>query len=125
MNGRTAEYINTLGKFCGKRDVKLLDCGSLYQKYGIERADVMVLFGGSILAGGDVLADAIRNRIASTYIIVGGAGHTTERRAGRGDQEQDCVNLYHSLRRRPHDRDSSEDRACRISVDQDSRSDRS
>ena len=78
MNGRTAEYINTLGRFCGKRDVKSLDCRSLYQGYGIERADVMVLFGGSILAGGDVLADAIRNRIASTYIIVGGAGHTTE-----------------------------------------------
>ena len=78
MNGRTAEYINTLGRFCGKRDVKSLDCRSLYQGYGIERADVMVLFGGSILAGGDVLAEAIRNRIASTYIIVGGAGHTTE-----------------------------------------------
>lgn len=38
----------------------------------------MVLFGGSILAGGDALAEAIKDRIASTYIIVGGAGHTTE-----------------------------------------------
>ena len=78
MNGATADNINTLAGFCGQRDVKSLDCNSLYEGYGIDRADVMVLFGGSILEGGDVLAEAIRNRIASTYIIVGGAGHTTE-----------------------------------------------
>ena len=78
MNGSAAEHINTLGRFCGKRDVVSLDRENLYQKYGIERADAMVLFGGSVLAGGDVLAQAIRDRIASTYIIVGGAGHTTD-----------------------------------------------
>lgn len=38
----------------------------------------MVLFGGSILCGGDVLAQAMKNRVAKTYVIVGGAGHTTE-----------------------------------------------
>ena len=27
----------------------------LLEKYGIEQADVMVLFGGSIIAGGDVI----------------------------------------------------------------------
>lgn len=37
----------------------------------------MVLFGGSILCGGDVLADAIKNKIAKCFVIVGGAGHTT------------------------------------------------
>ena len=78
MNRVTAELINTLGRFCGQRDVKSLDCSSLYERYGIDRADVMVLFGGSILAGGDVMADAIKNKIARTYIIVGGAGHTTD-----------------------------------------------
>ena len=72
------EAINTLGRFCGKRDIDALDITLLYQKYGISKADVMVLFGGSILAGGDLLAKAIRDKIASTYIIVGGAGHTTE-----------------------------------------------
>ena len=46
--------------------------------YGIPRADVMVLFGGSIMCGGDVLAQAIKNHIAKKYVIVGGAGHTTE-----------------------------------------------
>jgi uncharacterized SAM-binding protein YcdF (DUF218 family) len=73
-----AAYINQLGAFCGKRDVKELTQDTLYQKYGFLQADVMVLFGGSILCGGDVLAHAIQERVAKTYVIVGGAGHTTD-----------------------------------------------
>lgn len=73
-----AENINILGRFCGKRDVSELSKANLFEKYGISQADVMVLFGGSILAGGDVLAKAIKDKIARKYIIVGGAGHTTE-----------------------------------------------
>lgn len=75
---QTAEDINTLVRFCGKRDLPLLTQAALQEAYGISRADAMVLFGGSILCGGDVLAEAMRNRIAEKYIIVGGAGHTTE-----------------------------------------------
>lgn len=73
-----ADNINTLGAFCGKRDVTELTSEQLFQKYGIMQADVMVLFGGSILCGGDVLAQAMRDHIAKKYVIVGGAGHTTE-----------------------------------------------
>lgn len=75
---KIAENINILGRFCGIRDVPELSQESLYNAFGISRADVMVLFGGSILCGGDVLAEAIRNGVAEKYIIVGGAGHTTE-----------------------------------------------
>lgn len=75
---RIARDINTLGEFCGKRDVSELTPAQLLQGYGIPQADVMVLFGGSILCGGDVLAQAMKNRIAKKYVIVGGAGHTTE-----------------------------------------------
>ena len=78
MNEKIAEAINTLGLFCGKRDMIELTTKCLEDKYGIEQVDVMVLFGGSILCGGDVLAQAMRNKIAKEYIIVGGAGHTTE-----------------------------------------------
>lgn len=74
----TAKNINILGQFCGKRDVKELTSEQLWEKYGIRQADVMVLFGGSIISGGDVLAKAIQRSIAKKYIIVGGAGHTTE-----------------------------------------------
>ena len=78
MHIEKAENINILGRFCGQRDVVSLDRNHLFARFGIEHADVMALFGGSILAGGDVLAQAIKDRIAATYIIVGGAGHTTE-----------------------------------------------
>ena len=78
MRERIAECINILGSFCGKRDIPLLTREELKNKYGIDQADVMVLFGGSILCGGDVLAEAMEAQAAGKYIIAGGAGHTTE-----------------------------------------------
>ncbi len=73
-----AKNINILGGFCGKRDIVELTSAQLHKTYGIKQADVMVLFGGSIMCGGDVLAQAMQNNIAKKYIIVGGEGHTTE-----------------------------------------------
>lgn len=70
--------INTLSAFLGRRDVPELTQEALGSAYGFSQADVMVLFGGSIIAGGDVLAQAIKNNIAKTYVIVGGVGHTTQ-----------------------------------------------
>lgn len=78
MKDKIAESINILGRFCGKRDVSVLTSNELKVKYGLEQVDVMVLFGGSILAGGDVLAEAMKNGIAKKYVIVGGVGNTTE-----------------------------------------------
>ena len=78
MRRNIAEAINVLGQFCGVRDVNYLNESSLQKKYGFLQADVFVLFGGSILAGGDVLAQAIKERIAKVYVIVGGVGHTSE-----------------------------------------------
>lgn len=78
MKNIVAEKINILGAFCGKRDVETLTAEELQSKFGVSQVDVMVLFGGSILCGGDVLANAIKAGIARKYIIVGGCGHTTE-----------------------------------------------
>jgi len=78
MNEKVAECINTLADFCGIRDLVELTVPALQNTYGLEVADVMVLFGGSVLSGGDVFAEAMQNRVAKTYVIVGGAGHTTE-----------------------------------------------
>lgn len=75
---QTVQDINTLAHYLEKRDISCLDKTVLKQKYGIEQADVFVLFGGSIICGVDELADAIKNKIAKKYIIVGGAGHTTD-----------------------------------------------
>ncbi len=72
MNEKIAEAINILGFFFAeKRDITELSTKCLKDKYGIEQVDVMVLFGGSILCGGDILAQAMRNQIAKKYIIVG------------------------------------------------------
>lgn len=78
MKEKIAKAINILGDFCGIRDVERLSPETLMDKYFIPQADVMVLFGGSILSGGDVLAKAMQSQIAKKYVIVGGAGHTTE-----------------------------------------------
>lgn len=67
-----------MGNFCGKRDIPELTQKALKDTYGFSKADIMVLFGGSILHGGDVLANAMKHDIAEKYIIVGGAGHTTD-----------------------------------------------
>lgn len=59
-----AQYINELGNFCGIRDIEDLTSDCLKNRCGIEKADVMVLFGGSIICGGDLLATAMKNNIA-------------------------------------------------------------
>lgn len=73
-----ADDINALAAFLGFRDIPELTQEALRTGYGIEHADVFVLFGGSILEGGNVLAEAMRAEMARTYAIVDGAWHTTE-----------------------------------------------
>ena len=75
---KIAENINILANFCGKRDIPFLTQEAVFRKYGIKQADIMVLFGGSIICGGDILAEGMKNSIAKRYIIVGGIGHTTD-----------------------------------------------
>jgi len=73
-----ANCINILGRFLGQRDLPALTRENLRKYLGMDRVDVMALFGGSILPGGDVLAEAMKENIAREYIIVGGEGHTTQ-----------------------------------------------
>ena len=75
---KIAESINTLGKFLGKRDILSLTKDELQKKFGIDQVDLIILFGGSIIYGGDMLAEAIKNGISKRYMISGGAGHTTQ-----------------------------------------------
>lgn len=71
-----AERINTVAAFLGSRDVPLLTRQALAD-VGLAPADVLILVGGSPLAGADVFAGAIRDRVAAVSMIVGGRGHTT------------------------------------------------
>ncbi|SEH33613.1 ElyC/SanA/YdcF family protein [Selenomonas sp. KH1T6] len=75
---KIAEAINILGNFCGPRDIDELTTAALQDKYHFPRVDAAVLFGGSILTGGEVFAEIMKKQLAEKYVIVGGAGHTTE-----------------------------------------------
>ena len=72
-----ATHLNTLVDFCARRDVGALTRDAVDAAAG-GRADVAILFGGSILAGGDVFARAITGGVAARYLIVGGQGHSTD-----------------------------------------------
>jgi uncharacterized SAM-binding protein YcdF (DUF218 family) len=61
--------VNLLVDFCAMRDETAMNRGA---------ADVAILFGGSILAGGDVFARALQNGVAQRAMIVGGQGHSTD-----------------------------------------------
>ena len=74
-----AHQINALANFLGPRDVAALTPSVFQKTVGHSQVDVCALFGGSIIAGVDVLADAITHQVAKHYVIVGGYGHTTEK----------------------------------------------
>ena len=75
---KTADAINCLGAFCGKQNLSQLTLKSLQYQFKLKQVDALVLFGGSILAGGDIFAQGIKQNIAKKNIIVGGYGHTTD-----------------------------------------------
>lgn len=75
---KMAKNINVLGDFLGKRDIDTLSSKALEEKYQISQTDLLILFGASIAYGCDVVGQAVSNKIAKNFMIVGGEGHTTE-----------------------------------------------
>lgn len=75
---KTVEAINCLANYCALKNLSTLTSAQIQAKIGQKQVDLFVLFGGSILAGGDLLAQAIQDNLAKKYVIVGGHGHTTE-----------------------------------------------
>lgn len=69
---------NILAEFLENRTLSELNRAALKAEYGIPQADLMVLFGGSILEGINVFIKGIQNGISEHTMIVGGAGHTTD-----------------------------------------------
>lgn len=72
-----ADNLNTLGDFLAKRDIEFLTKEALIKRYGVEQADLLILFGGSIAYGCEIAGKAFRDGIAKQLMIVGGEGHTT------------------------------------------------
>ncbi len=75
-----AQAVNQLAHFCGPRDLSALSIQALQTEQGLEQVDVLAFFGGSILAGGEQLAESILNKLAKAYVIVRGAGHVFDLR---------------------------------------------
>ena len=73
----SAKKINIIGNFLSRRDIPVLTKEALKNKYGIEKADVLILFGGSIIYGWDIAAKAVTDNLADRLLISGGIGHTT------------------------------------------------
>jgi len=73
-----AKNANILASFCGKRDLEDLTPEAVEKALGQPQVDVAVLFGASILRGGDVFAQVMKRGLAKIYVIVGGEGHTTQ-----------------------------------------------
>ncbi|MFT4212938.1 MAG: ElyC/SanA/YdcF family protein [Microbacterium sp.] len=72
-----AAAITTLGAFCGERDIAAPTPAALREATGLDRVDAVLCFGGSILAGARVFAEALGSGVAATSMLVGGEGHTT------------------------------------------------
>jgi uncharacterized SAM-binding protein YcdF (DUF218 family) len=75
---KIAENINIVSDFLGKRDMDALKRDALEENYQVSQVDMLILFGGSIAYGCDVVGKAVSNHIARNFMIVGGEGHTTE-----------------------------------------------
>lgn len=73
-----ADKLNILIKFLSLRDVPELTHDALKDRYGIKEADLLILFGGSIIHGCRLAAEAYSRGIAKKLMIVGGEGHTTD-----------------------------------------------
>lgn len=91
----TLTALNCLASFLAAQDLAAPVRSVLKTQTGLEQADVMVLFGGSILSGADVLAQAMEEKLARTFVIVGGHGHTTD--ALRSQLKADCPDLDETL----------------------------
>jgi hypothetical protein len=72
-----ADKVNTISEFLAKRDVPALNGEELKKKYGVAQADLLILFGASILHGCEFAGSAFRQGIAKRMMIAGGEGHTT------------------------------------------------
>ncbi|GGQ48397.1 ElyC/SanA/YdcF family protein [Couchioplanes azureus] len=81
--------LNTLVDFCALRDVGTLSRAAVDEAAG-GRVDVAILFGGSILAGGDLFARAVKDDVAARFMVAGGQGHSTDVLRAAMRRHTDC-----------------------------------
>ena len=100
---RDARDFNTLADFLARRDVPRLDAAALQQALDAPRADMVLLFGGSLPEGCRLAGRLWQQGLARRVMTIGGVGHTTaaflERfesalPAGHSATEGECMKEY-------------------------------
>lgn len=71
-------YINEIGNFLARRDIKDLTSESLNERFNIKKVDVLILLGSSITYTIKCAIEAYKNNICEKILICGGIGHSTE-----------------------------------------------
>ncbi len=72
-----AADVNRVSGYLAQRDFSALTRAAVSAALG-RPADLLILMGGSIAAGCEAAARAYRSGVAERFMIVGGAGHTTQ-----------------------------------------------
>ncbi len=75
---RLATAINKLEEWLSVRDMYEPTVEALQSAIGLERVDVVVLYGDSVLAGVDSFVSAIREGIGKVSMVAGGRGYATD-----------------------------------------------
>ena len=75
---KEAAAMNCLFDYLALRQVPQLSWGAVFEYFGGEPAQWLVLFGGSIPEGAELVAKAMREGVARRLMLVGGEGHTTQ-----------------------------------------------
>ncbi|HEY5561444.1 MAG TPA: YdcF family protein [Clostridiaceae bacterium] len=70
--------INVISNFLARRDLTFLSKKELIEKYEINKADLIIVLGSSILETLEIGGTAFKNDLATEIMIVGGIGHSTE-----------------------------------------------
>lgn len=73
-----AEDLNCIISFLSRRDITGLTTVALSERYGISRADVMIILGNSMPYLAELVASAFKAGLAGELMIVGGIGHSTK-----------------------------------------------
>lgn len=71
--------VNQTAAFLAKRDVAELTTAALQEKYQINQADVLMVFGNDLPYVMEAASKAFQKGIAKQMILCGGVGHSTKR----------------------------------------------
>lgn len=74
---RTADDLNTISSFLALRDISEISSEAIHSAAGINRADLLILLGNSLLYSADIAALFMNQYLADRMLISGGIGHST------------------------------------------------